>query len=153
MVNFQFYFRFSSEEREKLLKKEIKYGPTRLKTYSGGGMLYITSNVGSRRYKEVDELNRCVNTNSTFNEVTILCDNLICILSLDNNGENVFTIYEIQEGISLINLLTLSCNVTPEDLDKIIEKIKDRCEDANKALEQVKQLLTMINVFMAEPNK
>jgi len=138
-----------TEELKELLYTKVEYGSKHL----GGYALRVVIDVEFRSYRRLDEVSKCTDTDITFNKIILMCDYSRCTLSLARNERVVFSMEDFHAYISPIHLMTLACNITPEDLDKIIESIKDKCKEVDDAIELVKQILAMVKVLTAGRDK
>jgi hypothetical protein len=132
-----------TEELKELLYTKVEYASRHL----GGHTLRVEVDIGPRCFRRLDEVGKCANTNLTFNKAMLICDYSRCMLSLVSDERTAFTIEDFHSYIQPIYLMTLACNLTPEDIDKIIEGIRNKYEEASKTVELVKQILTMIKIL------
>jgi hypothetical protein len=129
-------------EYERLLHSDIEIGGR-----YNSGYLCVEVDVGKRRYRRVDESSlRCVDTDVTFNKIVFVCERG-CTMFFEKNGKNVHQIDRVDSRLSPYTLLLLMCNITVEDIDKLIEAVKEKSNELDFSMNLVKHIITIIKML------
>jgi hypothetical protein len=102
----------------------------------------------SRTYKRLEVLPKpvCIDTNTHISKIVLHCNGFGCEINLTDDSGSVSRSYDLRP-LTMYKLLEMTCNITEDDLNHIIEGLNKMKQDIAESIEMVKAMITAVKII------